>query len=256
MIGSVSPVVAVRPVGGPDRSVHLVALPTAERLSVVSALCGALMLPGRVQAVGVGTGVPCSLCLIHRVAEQPVTMPGELAPGGPMAVTKRATPQGYAALGWPITVREDQVLLEVGTELIALVMPIALAEGVAVLLAARERPVPVLAHPHAPEHRIVLAAEPYGVQLPWPTGVHAVTGHLPLPPTVTPEGAITWIHLPDGHALTFGREIDLAGALRTLTQPTPPRTPGAQLGSQSRSEGGLESQLGSQSRSRRSDYRE
>jgi len=97
----------------------------------------------------------------------------------------------------------------------------ALAERVTALLAARERPVPVLAHPHAPGHRIVLATEPFGVELPWPTQVYVVTGQLPLPPTVFSDGPITWTPLPDGHALTFGREIDLASALRTLTRSVP-----------------------------------
>lgn len=211
----------VRTVGGPDRLVHLVALPVSEPLSVVSALCGALLIPGQVQTVERGTGVPCSMCLIHRVAGQPVTVPEGLTPGGAMPLARRATPLGYAALEWPVTVRGDQVLLALGIEMVALVMPTPLAEQAVVLLASRARPAPVLSYPDMPGRRIVLAAEPFGVELPWPAQVSTTTGQLPLPPTRTPAGPVTWAHLPDGHALGFCREIDLFSAVRSLTQPVP-----------------------------------
>jgi hypothetical protein len=73
----------------------------------------------------------------------------------------------------------------------------------------------MLAHPYAPEHRIVLTAERYGVRLPWPAGVHQITGVLLLPPTVTPRGPVTWIHPPQADFLRLCREIDLFRALRT-----------------------------------------
>ncbi|MGH4016876.1 MAG: hypothetical protein ACRDSL_23700 [Pseudonocardiaceae bacterium] len=211
-------VVALRTIGDAPRPVHLATLPAPAPLRTLTTLCGALFTGEQVETVPPGTGMPCTMCLIHRTATEEPIPPAETAPGGPMIWTRRATPPGYAALGWPVVVRGDQVLLSVGTDLVALVMPTTLAEQAADLLASRERPAPILAHPHAPEHRIVLAAEPYGIELPWPAEIRATTGHLPLPPTVTPSGPVTWAHLPDGHALTFCREIDLFAAIRTLTQ--------------------------------------
>lgn len=217
MTRSAGLVVAVRMVGEHRGPVHLAALPTLGPPGVVAALCGALLASGRIEIVDPGTGVPCTTCLIHRaVTEQPVTPPAGQAPGGPMALARRATPQGYAALGWPVTVRGNQVLLTVGTELVALIMPTVLADQATVLLTAKARPAPVLAHPQIPGQLIVLAAEPFGVDLPWPSQIRSVTGHLPLPPTRTPAGPVTWAHLPDGHALGFCREIDLFGVIHTL----------------------------------------
>lgn len=79
---------------------------------------------------------------------------------------------------------------------------------------AGARPV-VLTHPYAPEHRVMLAGEPYGVMLPWPPGVHRITGTLLLPPTVTPRGPLTWVCPPQPDALRLCREIDILAALRT-----------------------------------------
>lgn len=229
MIRSTGLVVAVRAVGEQRASVHLAPLPTPGPPGAITTLCGALLASGRIEIVDPGTGVPCSKCLIYQVnREQPVTPPAGHAPGGPMALARRATPQGYAALGWPVTVRGDQVLLNVGTEPVALIMPSVLADQATVLLAAQARPAPVLTHPDMPGQRIVLVAEPFGVDLPWPASIRPITAHLPLPPTVTPAGPVTWAHLPDGHALGFCREIDLLGVVHTLTQPVLQRPGGAQ----------------------------
>lgn len=67
------------------------------------------------------------------------------------------------------------------------------------------------------QHRnwIVLAGEPYGVVLAWPSEVHRASGSLPLPPTTTPHGPITWVHPPPSNALQLCREIDVFGAVRT-----------------------------------------
>ncbi|MPZ67490.1 MAG: hypothetical protein GEU83_19015 [Pseudonocardiaceae bacterium] len=70
-------------------------------------------------------------------------------------------------------------------------------------------------HNGAPEHRVLLAGEPYGVPLPWPAGVHPVTGMLPLPPSVTPLGPIHWYEPPHDPDLRACREIDIFGAVRT-----------------------------------------
>ncbi|MGH3932520.1 MAG: hypothetical protein ACRDTF_21385 [Pseudonocardiaceae bacterium] len=214
-------VVAARTVGEHCGPVHLAALATpGPPPGAVATLCGAMLASGRIEIVEPGTGVPCTTCLIHQAdTELPVTPPDGQAPGGPMAPARRATPPGYAALGWPVTVRGNQVLLAVGTELVALIMPTVLADQATVLLTAKARPAPILAHPQVPDQRIVLAAEPFGVRLRWPTQIRSVAGHLPLPPTRTPAGPVTWTHLPDGHALGFCREIDLFGVVYTLTRP-------------------------------------
>lgn len=217
MIRSIGLVVTVRTVGEHRGQVHLAVVSTAEPPNAVATLCGALLASGRIEVVDPGTGVPCTICLIHQAdAEQPITPPAGWAVGGPMALARRATPQGYAALGWPVAARGNQVLLAVGTELVALIMPAVLADQATVLLTAKARPAPVLAYPQLPGQRIVLAAEPFSIDLPWPSQIRIVAGHLPLPPTRTPAGPVSWAHLPDGHALGFCREIDLFGVVRTL----------------------------------------
>ncbi|MGH4020079.1 MAG: hypothetical protein ACRDT0_12765, partial [Pseudonocardiaceae bacterium] len=63
------------------------------------------------------------------------------------------------------------------------------------------------AHPDAPGHRVFLAGEPFGAELPWPPGVQPVTASLPL---------------------TTCREIDLCVAACTALRPPPaPRPPTA-----------------------------
>jgi hypothetical protein len=174
----------------------------------------------QIEVADLGSGMPCSMCLILRAAtEQPVTPVGELSLTGPTPIHRRASPEGYAALGWPVTVRGDQVLLTLNGDVTALILPVSLAEQVAHVLIAQARPAPALTHPDAPEHRILIAGEPYGIPLPWPDEVRVATGHLPLPPTVTPRGTVTWAHLPDGHPLSFCREIDLLGAVHTTLRP-------------------------------------
>lgn len=54
------------------------------------------------------------------------------------------------------------------------------------------------------------------MDVPWPSGVHRVTGALLLPPTATARGPITWIHPPEPHALTLCREIDVIAAIRAV----------------------------------------
>ncbi len=167
-----------------------------------------------------GSGMPCSLCLILRATtDKPVTPVDELPLPGPTPTHRRAGPEGYAALGWPVTVRGDQVMLTLDGDVTALILPVSLAEHVAHIVTAQARPAPVLIHPDAPQHRILIAGEPYGIPLAWPDEVRLATGQLPLPPTVTPRGAVTWAHLPDGHPLSFCREIDLLGAVHTALRP-------------------------------------
>jgi hypothetical protein len=104
-------------------------------------------------------------------------------------------------------------------------IPVPLATKVTETLNRRRCAPPVLAHPYAPDHRIVLTGERYGVPLPWPHQVHQISGVLLLPPTVTPRGPITWIRLPQEDSLQLCREIDLFGALRTALRDSPPDGP-------------------------------
>ncbi|MGH4014770.1 MAG: hypothetical protein ACRDSL_12760 [Pseudonocardiaceae bacterium] len=129
----------------------------------------------------------------------------------------------YRSWGWPVTVCRDQIRLSVQHDPIAVMIPAPLAAQVTRILIARRCPPAVLAHPDAPGHRVLLAGEPFGVALPWPPGVHRVTGTVLLPPSVTPRGPITWVHRPEPDSLRLCREIDLFGALHTaLTDPASP----------------------------------
>ncbi|MCA1676025.1 MAG: hypothetical protein LC799_28910 [Actinobacteria bacterium] len=201
------------------RMVHLATVPARTSPGVISTLCGALATLEQIEIVELDSGPGCSSCLSYQdTAEQPV-IPGESTAEGPTPPHRRASPEGYAALGWPVIMRGDQVLLILGDQLSALVLPTTLAEQATQILAERARPAPALAHPDAPQHQILITGEPYGVLLPWPTDVLTVLGHLPLPPTLTPRGAVAWVHLPDGHALTFCREIDLIAAIHSARYP-------------------------------------
>lgn len=86
------------------------------------------------------------------------------------------------------------------------------------LLATRRCRAPMLVHPSTPAYRILLTGEPYGIPLPWPDEVRIATGHLPLPPTRTATGPVSWAQLHHDHMLGCCREIDVFGALHTLTQ--------------------------------------
>ena len=198
---------------------HLATVPPRTSPGVISTLCGALATLEQIETVELDSGPRCSSCLTyHSTAEHPVS-PGEAAADGPTPPHRRASPEGYAVLGWPVLTRGDQVLLLLGDQISALMLPTPIAEQTTRILATRARPAPVVAHPDAPQHHILITGEPFGAPLPWPADVHLVLGPLPLPPTLTPRGAVAWVHLPDGHALTFCREIDLIGAVHSARYP-------------------------------------
>lgn len=119
---------------------------------------------------------------------------------------------------------EDRLLLTLGGTTTALLMPPFLADRVQAILAARTCPVPVLIHPDAPEHRVFLAAEAYGVPLPWPPSVQVAGGTLPLPPTVTPRGPVRWHSAPDRRVPDTSREIDIFGAVQSQLRDAQRRT--------------------------------
>ncbi|MGH3883986.1 MAG: hypothetical protein ACRDRY_10030 [Pseudonocardiaceae bacterium] len=147
------------------------------------------------------------------------------------ALLRPAAAASYQGWGWPVTLRRDQIWLALDHDVVALVVPALLAVDVAAILSTRRCSPLVLAHPYAPEHRVLLAGERYGVALPWPLGVCRITGNVLLPPTLTARGPVTWVHPPRPDALRLSREIDLIAALRTAAsnpspsaggQPAPP----------------------------------
>lgn len=127
----------------------------------------------------------------------------------------------YLDWGWPVTVRGNQVVLALGAEVAAIVLPAGLADAVLAVLDDQHCSVIVLADPGAPEHRVLLAGEPFGMLLPWPAGAHSASGSVALPPSRTPRGPVIWQRPPAGSGLRTCREIDIFAAVRaTLRTPT------------------------------------
>jgi hypothetical protein len=198
--------VLVRPCQGvcgeAERVVHLIPLAVGAEVSgVVQALCEVSLAADQVEAVAPGVGMPCDQCLLHRGSAESRPAPSAKA---------------YREWGWPVIVREDQVLLTLGFEAVALVLPDGLAEAVTAILAGRDRPAPVLMNPGTSQEWVLLAGEPFGVPLPWPDRARLLTGTLPLPPSITPHGPIRWQHPPTTPDLAGCREIDVFSAVRTM----------------------------------------
>jgi len=207
--------------GDTSRTVHLIPLPVSGPAGTVTALCGAPLHREDIEPVTPGQGMPCTVCLLGHVAGSPP--PPAIIGDTRVDTDPIGATTDYRAWNWPVTLRRDQISLTLDGDTMALIIPVLLATEVTTILAQQRCPVPVLAHPYAPEHRILLVAEPFGVTLPWPPGVHHVTGTLLLPPTMTPRGPITWIQLPEPDALRLCREIDVLAALRiALNDPPAP----------------------------------
>ncbi|MGH3779878.1 MAG: hypothetical protein ACRDRO_04395 [Pseudonocardiaceae bacterium] len=140
-----------------------------------------------IEAVGPGQGMQCTVCLLHRVsvakvaAQPPVVSPDS---GGAGLVGGAA----YQAWGWPVTQHRDQIVLDLHGDVSAIAIPIPLCAELTQILTARHCAPAVLAHPDIPEHHNLLTGEGYGCPLPWPPGVHQLTGALTLPPTTMPRG--------------------------------------------------------------------
>ena len=181
------------------RPVHLVPLPVRTTVGAIGAFCGTLLSLPKLEAVESGQGVACPLCVLQHAAT---------------AQTPRSETD-YSALGWPVHLQGDQLVLPLGHCATAKIVPVELAAAITSILAALDRPVPALVHPDAPGCGVVIAGEPYGVPLPWPETVQVVTGMLPLPPSRTPHGPVNWYQQPPHHPLTTCREIDIFSAIRT-----------------------------------------
>ncbi len=215
--------------GESTRTVHLAPLPDGGAPGALTALCGVLLPPEDIEQVSVGEGMPCTLCAVSQVSVLPPTdTPLDTAtpvPGLDAGPSEAAAV--YDGWGWPVTLRRDQVWLALGSEAVALMVPAVSANRVAAMLIARRCLPAMLTHPYAPEHRTLLAGEPYPVMLPWPPGVHRVVTSLLLPPTMTPRGPLTWARAPHPTALALCREIDVLAALRTVLDEPPPAAPTA-----------------------------
>ncbi|HET9255815.1 MAG TPA: hypothetical protein VFO16_11505 [Pseudonocardiaceae bacterium] len=124
--------------------------------------------------------------------------------------------QTYQEWGWPVSLRGDQVRLETQADMVGLIIPTLLATELTTTLAAQRSSPPVVVHPAAPTHRMLVCSEPFAVALPWPPAVLRVDPPLLLPPTPTPRGPLAWGNQPHPHGLRLCREIDAFAALRTL----------------------------------------
>jgi hypothetical protein len=202
--------------GQSARTVHVIRLPTDGQAGAVSALCGAVLISEDIEAVTAGEGMPCTLCVLNHVtATIPPGVEADASNPGNADATSPTDAASYQAWGWPVSCRRDQVWLSLEPDTVALVLPALLTVQVSAILVARRCPPAVLVHPEVPEHRIVLAGERSEMTLPWPDQVHRVTGALPLPPTLTLRGPVTWVHPPQPDALRLCREIDVFAAVRT-----------------------------------------
>lgn len=211
-----------------SRVVHVVPLPVGgERDAAGVALCGALLCLDQVETVLPGHGAPCNLCMVNHLSAScfppSVDAPFMAPPAGNARsdIGPLAAAVCYRVWGWPVTLRGEQVWLNLEPNPVALIMPASLAGQVTEILYQRRCPPLVLVSPDRPEHRVVLAGEPYGVGLPWPPGVHRAKGILPLPPTKTARGPVTWVHPPEAQALRLCREVDVFAALRTVLRNPP-----------------------------------
>ena len=160
------------------RPVHLVPLPVQTAVGAVGAFCGELLSLPKPEAVESGQGVACPMCVLQHAATAQA----------PRSETD------YSALGWPVHLQGDQLVLPLGHCATAQIVPVELAAAITPILAALDRPVPVLVHPDAPDCGVVITGEPYGVPLPWPETVQAVTGCWRCPPAGLHTGRCTGIN--------------------------------------------------------------
>lgn len=200
--------------GQAGRTVHLVPVVRPCQAGVAAALCGGLLCLEEIETVEPGEGVPCQVCLMNRAAVMTAD------PESPVAEIEDAAGfpdvPAYQAWGWPVRQYRGVVQLRLDCDASAIAIPTPLSVQVTHVLLDRLCAPAVLAHPDAPDHHMVLAGEPFGTTLPWPSGVYQVTGAVMLPPTMTIHGPITWVQPPSKESLRLSREIDIFGALRTV----------------------------------------
>ncbi|MGH3770030.1 MAG: hypothetical protein ACRDRW_01285 [Pseudonocardiaceae bacterium] len=213
-------------VGETGSTVHLVPPPPECQASTAGvALCGSLLRQDLVETVSPGQGIPCALCMINR-RRRASTPPAPATPSPAGRISRTTDPLTaagcYRAWGWPVTLRGDQAWLDLEPDTVALTIPAPLATHATRILTQWDCPPPALMiHPDAPEHRVILATERHSMAPPYPRSVHRSTGALPLPPTVTPRGPLTWVHPPQAGPLRLCREFEVFAALRTALRDPP-----------------------------------
>ncbi|MGH3815123.1 MAG: hypothetical protein ACRDUV_22205, partial [Pseudonocardiaceae bacterium] len=198
--------------------VHLLPLPVHAADSAAGALCGALLSPQNLETVEPGQGTPCSMCVRQQAATIQAPTTEEAAAPQLAGPSTGLDGTAYCALGWPVRLQDEHVVLPLGHCATAQIVPMDLVEAITPILTALDRPAPVMLHPDAPGCGVVIAGEPYGVPLPWPDAVQVVTGMLALPPSETPHGPVRWYGQAPAHPLATCREIDIFAAVRTAGQ--------------------------------------
>jgi hypothetical protein len=214
--------------GQTTRPVHLVPLPPGNPASAAGvALCGALLQPDLVETVAPGQGIPCTLCMINHLTTGPPPTPADTPARVPSGegISGETDPLvaalHYQAWDWPLTLYGHQVWLTLHPDTVALIIPVLLAAQVTGILHHRHCPPPTLIHPETPEHWVMLAAARCEGTPPWPRWVHRAITTLPLPPTMTPHGPITWVYPPQANALHQCWEFEIFAALRTALRDPP-----------------------------------
>ncbi|MGH3720217.1 MAG: hypothetical protein ACRDRI_15505 [Pseudonocardiaceae bacterium] len=205
--------------GHTARVVHLVPLPPAHQAGV--AFCGALLRRDLVETVRPGQGMPCTLCITNHPHAGPPPATAVVPPAERISRTTDPLTAAacYRTWGWPVAPRGTQVWLDLEPDTVALTIPAPLATQAAKILAQWHRRPLILIHPDAPEHRVMLAGERHRTAPPYPRSVHRTTGALPLPPTTTPGGQLTWVCPPQAGPLRLCREFEVFAALRTASRP-------------------------------------
>nr|ASV46838.1 hypothetical protein [uncultured bacterium] len=125
-VAAARPVVLVRyrpgVVGETARTVHMVPLPTDQRVGALSALCGAALTLHDIEIITLGEGMPCTVCMINQVTS---TTPTRLMDGPDTAGNAGLAVGGacYQEWGWPVTLHRDQVRLSLHHDVSALAIP-------------------------------------------------------------------------------------------------------------------------------------
>lgn len=91
--------------GDTDREVHLLPLPLSGEAGAASAVCGARLRPDEMETVPPGDGLWCAMCFVSHVTGSCADRAPDSSDG------RRSVGVAYRDLGWPVTLRGDQVSL-------------------------------------------------------------------------------------------------------------------------------------------------
>ncbi|MGH3778241.1 MAG: hypothetical protein ACRDRR_21300 [Pseudonocardiaceae bacterium] len=152
--GAATAVVGARPVvllryrpgvaGEASRVVHVVPLSMGGDIGAAGvALCGALLCLDQVETVTPGRGAPCNLCMVNHLNASAPPAPADTPAMAPPAddacsdIGPLAAAVCYRVWGWPVTLRGNQVWLNLEPDTVALIMPVRLAGQVTEILNQR-----------------------------------------------------------------------------------------------------------------------